>query len=774
MTTASERTGLLVRGETGTTAVVPLTRVRVRVAARGPLARVTVSQDYENREKVPVEAVYVFPLEEGSAVCGFTVVLDGKTIRGEVLPKDEAFDRYDDAMANGHGAFLLDQERPNIFTASVGNLMPGEAATIEISYITELAPEGNGVRLSLPATVSPRYHPEHRRDFEGMTDAERISPPISEGDTPYRLDLEVSADLLSPIRVVESPSHKIRTEITGTRVRAVLAGDEGALDRDFVLILEAEEPFRPAALMARDAEGDRYALVTFRPEFPLTEQRDPVEVVFLVDCSGSMDGSSMLEARRALALCLQSLVSGDRFNVVRFGSNHEALFGESMEYTEKTLSKGRDLAQSMIADLGGTEILSPLKEVLEARPVRDLPRRVVLLTDGQVSNEEEVIALAAKHRRRATIFAFGIGAGSSEHLVRGIARASGGAAEFVYPGETIDEKVLRHFARIAAAAADLSVKFDGLDVADVTPEHVPALAPGEFISFIAQVRGGTEGRAVLRGTIAGRPVSTEVAIREGPADPDADAIVPLLWARRRIRGLEEGETDRAGRGSRQAGRARSRVDAELVRLGTRFGLMSAATSYVAIEERAEDERATERAELRRIPVSLTKGWGGDAMMRPPMMGSHPTAMMSRTFRRASPPPSADIMLDACMSMPMDSIRESQVPRFEANESSASPSTGGIFFTQNADGSWDLTRDLAEECGADLLTLRAAAAALNTPDAEGIVATRLVLALAERLPDRKRKPLIPMLMKAERWLTRASAGIDEPADGWDAWVTSLMP
>jgi len=413
MTKATELIGLLATGKRGEAAAVPLTGVKVRVKARGPFARVSVSQQYENREKVPIEAVYAFPLEEGSAVCGFTVLLDGKRIEGRVLSKDQAFEHYDVAMMDGHGAFLLDQDRPDVFTASVGNLLPGRSATIELTYLTELVPEGNGVRLSLPTTISPRYHPAHRRDFEGMTDIERLSPPISPEGTPYRLDLEVTADLLTPVRIVESPSHKIRSEITGTIVRTTLIGDEGALDRDFVLRLEAVEPFQPVSLQARDEEGDRYALVSFRPELPVLAERAPVEVVFLVDCSGSMRGSSITEAKRALLLCLQSLLPGDRFNVVRFGSRHQKLFEQSMAYGDQTLTRGRDSANRMDADLGGTEILRPLKEVLEAPAEHDLPRRVVRLTDGQVSNEDEVIRLAREHRDRSTVFAFGIGAGSS-------------------------------------------------------------------------------------------------------------------------------------------------------------------------------------------------------------------------------------------------------------------------------------------------------------------------------------------------------------------------
>ena len=585
---------------------VPLTGVKVDVETKGPFGRVTVTQDYENREEVPVEAVYAFPLPEGSAVCAFSVLLDGKRIRGEVRPRDEAFDRYDDAMAAGHGAFLVDQERPNIFTASVGNLRPKEKATIELSYLIELPSEGDGYRLMIPTTVSPRYVPKDRRDFDGMEDGRRVNPPVSLTGVPYRLALTVKADLLSPVRIVESSSHKIRTEIDGTTATVTLAGDEGALDRDFVLTMAPLEPHRGIALQGRDDQGDRYALVSFRPDWKTDGERPPVEVVFLVDCSGSMGGTSMEQARRTMLLCLQSLSPGDRFNVVRFGSTHESLFRKSKTYDDITLAQGRKLAEGMDANLGGTEILTPLTHVLEAEVFENLPRRVVLLTDGQVSNEDAVMSLARRHRDHASIFAFGIGAGSSEYLVRGLARASGGAAEFVHPGETIEEKVLRHFGRIAGAGSDLAVNWEGIEVTDVMPADIPATAPGDTVTLLARITGGTEGRAVLSGTVAMEPVRAETRILEGPPDPDADSLLPVLWGRRKIRELEESE----GLGARRESQVLKGVESELVRLGARYGLMSSATSYVAIEERSENERVEDRAELREIPVALTKGWGG--------------------------------------------------------------------------------------------------------------------------------------------------------------------
>ena len=148
---------------------IPLDHVRVEARVVDLCARVTVHQAYRNREDVPLEVVYVFPLDEGAAVCGFEATVDGVRYVGQVKERDEAFKEYDDALEAGHGGFLLDEERADVFTASLGNMKPGSEVVLSITYVTELAAEGTGARFTLPTTVSPRYAPAHDREGVGPT-----------------------------------------------------------------------------------------------------------------------------------------------------------------------------------------------------------------------------------------------------------------------------------------------------------------------------------------------------------------------------------------------------------------------------------------------------------------------------------------------------------------------------------------------------------------------------------------------------------------------------
>ncbi len=337
--------GLIARGEP-----IPLEGVTVDAEIRDFCSRVTVTQRYRNREEKPIEAMYVFPLDERAAVSGFAALVDGVEIVGEVKEREEAFETYDDALIEGHGAFLLDQERPDVFTARIGNLLPGEEALVRITYVAELGLEGEDLRFVLPTTLSPRYAPAEDRRGVGRSEAEAVSPPVA-WRVPYGLELTVHLEMPSSIRGLESPSHPLAIEIDGASATVRLGERSAALDRDFVLLVKLQAPHEPRAWL-EERNGETIAMIAFQPRFETREA--PSEVVFVVDRSGSMGGTSIKEARNALQLCLRSLRQGSWFNVVSFGSKHESLFPESRPYNEESLAQATQHVASLEANLGGT------------------------------------------------------------------------------------------------------------------------------------------------------------------------------------------------------------------------------------------------------------------------------------------------------------------------------------------------------------------------------------------------------------------------------------
>lgn len=477
---------------------VPLTGVAIDAEISSFCGRVSVSQRFVNREASPIEAVYVFPLEDGAAVCGFEAIIDGTLVVGEVKEREEAFRMYDDAMEGGHGAYLLDEERPDVFRASVGNLPPGSEVLLKLTYVTELTVEGNGLRFAIPTTVSPRYAPPEDHTGVGQPDARTLNPPVA-WRVPYGLDLSIRLTMTGPIARVESTSHPVSVSIDGQEATVTLSQRAAALDRDFVLSVEAEGLDAPQAWIERGDDGADAIAVGFVPKF--SEASTPAEVIFLVDRSGSMQGTSIEEVRNALQLCLRSMIAGCRFNIIGFGSSYVALFEESQLYAEQSLSEASAHVSALTANLGGTELLPALEFALTQKHAGGLVRQVVILTDGQITNTDAALNLARKHAAGARIFTFGIGTGASPHLVRGLARAGGGTAEFIYPGERIEPKVVRQLGRLLSPSlTDVRMDWGGLDVTQA-PSHGSAGLRGRTASRIraGEARGrncGTSGRRV--------------------------------------------------------------------------------------------------------------------------------------------------------------------------------------------------------------------------------------------------------------------------------------
>ena len=763
---------------------VPLEGVKVRAEILGHASRVTLAQRFRNTEQVPIEAVYVFPVPEAAAVCGLAMRIGDRRIEGKVEAREKAFETYDEAMAAGHGAVLLDSERANVFTASVGNILPGQEVVVELKWAAELRMEGEAIRFMLPTTVAPPYAPKEDQQGVSPTPAERVSPPV-ELDVPYGLDLEVDVTLPCPVRAVDSPSHPVRFELDGTRARVRLSHDTVAMDRDFVLLVTPKESGQPEVLLERNEDGLATAAVSFVPKLEAGTARN--EVVFLVDRSGSMGGSSIEQVRAALHLCLRGLKEGDRFNIVGFGSRFDALFPESTPYEQSSLEKASEYVDALDADMGGTEILPALRSILAREPAAGLARQVVVLTDGEVTNEAALVELAEKHASHTRIFTFGIGYGASESLIRSLARVTKGEAEFIHPGERIEPKLLRQFARLGTPALrDVTVAWQGGDVKLQAPYRPPAVFSGEPAMVYLRFAPEGAGTVTLSGTADGKTMSWSLPV--DAAGASSGDLLATLAARAAIRDLEEGTSalHEKKAGSAQRGRREARVKAEIVALATAYRLASSETSFVAVEVRegAEDHPA---AELRRVPVALTHGWGGIesgfAFRR-----AHRSAVPGMEFAMLSS--SLDRVVRDSGGEPMASLRDAQFqitqshvsacnsePEFMAQRRAPgpghkAPETGmpsaprsphvALARLQRADGSWKLDGRLARALGVPLKDLRDATAVVAGGEAvEALVATLAALRFLRTAAAEFEDEWRPLAAKAEHWL--ASALASHPPD-----------
>ena len=760
---------------TGSGSAVPLTGVTVAAGISNLCARVTVTQRYVNNESVPIEAVYVFPLDEASAVCGFEAIVDGTLVVGEVKERDEAFKIYDEALEQGHGAFLLDEERPDVFQASVGNLPPGKEALLRITYVSELSVAEGMVRFVVPTTVSPRYAPVEDRKGVGRPDSEALNPPVS-WTVPYGLDLSVRIALSGAIGRIESPSHPIGVAMNGGEATITLSQREAALDQDFVLTVEAASLTTPQAWIEQNDDCDDAVAIAFAP--PRRATVSPAEVMFLVDRSGSMEGTSIEEVRTALQLCLRSLISGCYFNIIGFGTRLDMLFPHSQPYDEGTLASASGHVSGMRANLGGTEILPALEAAFNQSRPTAMARQIVVVTDGQVTNTDAVLAFVKKQAAYARVFTFGIGAGPSHNLVRGLARAGNGAAEFILPGERASAKVSRQLARVLSPAlTNVRVDWGGLEVTQAPSVVPPVFEDGRLLvyGFLKTHRDNRKKTTIkLVADSASGPVNFDVTLDPAPMADQSLKTIAALAARARIRELEEQPAWIAARGSRQINRKSNTQVQEIVELSLRYGLVSREASYVAVERR--ETPASGDIQLRRIPVALTRGWG-DVARRPGAvfnviddLGAAPRNMYGAPGTKLVRPGAAG---SGRSSRPTALGNLHDTGAFERLDWGGSAALGAsadtmqrLISLQHADGCWDLTPELAAALGVRLADLEKMLdrMASRTDASRQLWATALAVAWLEKKAGDAANEWRLLAFKARQWLND-SAG---PA-GLDFWL-----
>ncbi|HVH05419.1 MAG TPA: VIT domain-containing protein, partial [Myxococcota bacterium] len=315
---------LLVRDAGGGFSPVPALATDVDLRIAGIVARATVTQTFRNPTDRWLEAVYVFPLPEGAAVDHLTLEVGERVLEGQIREREEAKREYREARADGKAASLLEQARPDVFTISVANLAPGAEARVRIELQDTVQVDASGYRLRFPMVVAPRYEGGPPAPTEARV-APAVLHPADGPVNPFRLSVELDAGL--PLASVGSPSHALHVTEVGPSRRRIVTGDYA--DRDFVLEWKPAPGAEPRGVVLSEAgPDDGYALVLLTPPagdaVPAVLRR---EVVFVIDTSGSMEGESIVQARRALQLALSALGPDDHFDVIRFDDGMASLFG---------------------------------------------------------------------------------------------------------------------------------------------------------------------------------------------------------------------------------------------------------------------------------------------------------------------------------------------------------------------------------------------------------------------------------------------------------------
>ena len=376
---------------------IPLRDVTVTAEVQGYVLGLKSTLKYTNNSSDPVEVLFRFPLEDSHAVVGLTAVLDGRKIKADIREKEEARAAYDDAIASGQSAALGEEKTGDIFSISLGNLPPQKDAEVHLELVGELPIDAEGnVRFSLPSTLKPRYTPSGSSDPLASVSGAPESQ-VEHASIPGVCGFEMSVlNATQQIADITSPTHTLKSVKDNDADKVIISlAEEKSLDKDLVILIEHKNLHQPSVLVEEGKEDEGFmsnpaVMVNFFPDFGHIETA--CEFIFLVDRSGSMDGSYIKSARETLMLFMKSLPEGCRFNILGFGSRYEWLFSEvSVLYSQETLDKAMAHLQDLQADLGGTQLLPPLQDIFSKKANRHFSRQVFVLTDGSVSNTQQCI-----------------------------------------------------------------------------------------------------------------------------------------------------------------------------------------------------------------------------------------------------------------------------------------------------------------------------------------------------------------------------------------------
>jgi Ca-activated chloride channel family protein len=587
----------------GRTVPFPLLKTDAAVHIDGDLATVELVQTFDNPLNQPVHARYIFPLPPNAAVHAMKLVTGDQVVRGVVQRKAEAQATFDAAQRAGKQAALLTQHRPNVFSQQVAHLVPGQPITVEISYAHVVPKRDGAYHFHFPMVVGPRYLPADR-STDGDPPPLQVgqwnlpaSPPVGglsappAAIDPERVHIEVHLDGGRAVRGLSSPSHGLDVQRPSAAARVVRLASGRTIDnQDFVLHyrLSDDHAASVGATAWRDPEGEADGVVSLLVEPPAgapEAQVTPREMVFVLDCSGSMHGEPMDASKRFMRRALETLRPGDHFRVIRFSDSASAFNAHPLPATPENLRRASTFIDQLEGQ-GGTEMTWGIRAALDPAPIPGAMRIVVFLTDGYIGNDVDVVRMVRARRGETRLFSFGIGRSVNRYLLEEMARAGRGLARFVRPEEDAEGAADRLAERLRAPyLTDVAVDWGKAPVFDATPARLPDLFLGESVRVLARYRCSTGGadcgthRVTVRGRVAGQPVSLPLDVTLPRSAPDADAL-PIVWARGQIAdrmhtyltpGLEPA--------------ARETVQEEVVQLGLTHQLVTQWTSFVAVADR---------------------------------------------------------------------------------------------------------------------------------------------------------------------------------------------
>jgi Ca-activated chloride channel family protein len=610
---------LLLRDDGATTEAVRL-GMDVDITVSGPTLRGRITQVFRNPTRDWVEATYVYPLATDGAVDTLKMVVGDRIIVGDVKERRQARVIYEQARQAGQKAALTEQERPNIFTNSLANIGPGETVLVQIEYQEPVHQSGNDYSLRVPLVAAPRYNPapiarsvDFRPDGSGwgtttsnpVPDLDRISPPVLDPArnapiNPTSITVHLNAGFA--LGEVKSHHHQVKIDSPDRTTRIVtLADGTVPADRDFELTWKPAAEKAPSVGLFREHVGDADYLLAFVTP-PAAEQATqkplPREVVFVIDNSGSMGGTSIEQAKASLLYALGRLQGSDHFNVIRFDDTMDVLFPNSVPADAAHIAHATTFVSALQAR-GGTEMVAAMRAALtDGLGDTNMVRQVVFLTDGAIGNEQQLFETITAMRGRSRVFMVGIGSAPNTYLMTRASELGRGAFTHIGSVDQVEERMRDLFAKLEnPAVTGLSAKFSAAkgDIrADITPAIVPDVYRDEPLVLAAKL-DKLDGSLEIKGRVGDRPWSVTLPLRNAAEGKG----LSKLWARRKISDAEIARTLREI--------TPEDSDKAILALALEHQLVTRLTSLVAVDK-TPSRPAGEPLKLSELPINLPAGW----------------------------------------------------------------------------------------------------------------------------------------------------------------------
>ncbi|MEG4805732.1 VIT domain-containing protein [Microcoleus sp. ARI1-B5] len=604
--------GLFVKTQnTAREQVFPLKRTEVKAKIAGNISRVEVVQKFENPFPESLEAVYVFPLPDEAAVDDMEIKIGDRTIKADIKRREEALEIYQKAREQGRTAGLLEQERSNIFTQSLANIKPGEKIEVTIRYTESLKFAGGDYEFVFPTVVGPRYISQN------TTDADRINPPVLFPGTRSGHDIAVKVEIDAGVAIgdVRSTSHQITTDRSGNIVQVQLANSDTIPNKDLILRYRvAGENTRSTILTQSDKRGGHFATYLIPALNYKANEIVPKDVVFLMDTSGSQQGEPLAKSKELMRRFIQGLNPNDTFTIIDFANTAQALSTTPLANTAQNRQSAINYIDKLQAN-GGTELLNGIQAVMnfpEAATGR--LRSIVLITDGYIGNEKEVLALVQRSLKPGNrLYSFGVGGSVNRFLLNRLAEVGRGTSQVIRQDEPSASAAEKFFSQINnPVLTDIQISWEGTgEKPEIYPIAPPDLFASQPLVLFGKKTDRAPGQLRIRGTQAGGKAYEQILPvnfdRSGGRQRESTSVaatvtdfgnpaVAQLWGRSRIQDLMN---------QMFGGETPSLVEA-VTNTALTYHLLSEYTALVAVssEVRVEPDGSRRRVQ---VPVELPQG-----------------------------------------------------------------------------------------------------------------------------------------------------------------------